>query len=405
MSAETPPDGLTERQIIAWFRDQPKREAERQRKEQETWNLKEAERAKKAAKARKREKLKDEKKMYKQKAMEKKRAAKKRLKEKELKEKEERKKRRKGKSAGFAAMEYDLSPALAAVCGVKKCSRPQVVKKIWEYVRANELQNPKDKREILCDSKMKKVMDNKKSVTMFAMNKYLGKHLIGGPVKKKVPKKEADDVAEDSSSEDGSSSSSEEESSSDEEEDEDEDDGGDGPKLSELRKCTFAYLKSTDLSKITNKTLRKHLEKKYNVDLRHRKEYLKGVVQDFLNGGASQSKKRKAKKPAPRGKKQKTKKTAGKNNGGGGGGGAKGGFATKEYTLSEDLSGVCGCKKLSRPQVVKKLWEYIKANELQNPENKREILCDTKFKKVMGGRKKVTMFEMNKYVGPHLSDA
>lgn len=54
--------------------------------------------------------------------------------------------------------------------------------------------------------------------------------------------------------------------------------------------------------------------------------------------------------------------------------------------------------KLSRPQVVKHLWVYIKDRELQNPENKREILCDQNFKAVFGVEK-IDMFKMNKVLG------
>jgi upstream activation factor subunit UAF30 len=48
------------------------------------------------------------------------------------------------------------------------------------------------------------------------------------------------------------------------------------------------------------------------------------------------------------------------------------------------------------------MWEYIKANNLQNPQNKREILADEKLEPIFGG-KKVTMFEMNKHLARHLS--
>ena len=47
------------------------------------------------------------------------------------------------------------------------------------------------------------------------------------------------------------------------------------------------------------------------------------------------------------------------------------------------------------------MWEYIKSNNLQNPENKREILADEKLQKVFG-KDKVTMFEMNKYISAHV---
>ncbi|MBI4093911.1 hypothetical protein HY417_03020, partial [Candidatus Kaiserbacteria bacterium] len=54
-------------------------------------------------------------------------------------------------------------------------------------------------------------------------------------------------------------------------------------------------------------------------------------------------------------------------------------------------------------QVVKKLWEYIKENNLQNPQNKRNIIADAKLKVVFGGKGEVTMFEMTKLVSAHLS--
>lgn len=65
---------------------------------------------------------------------------------------------------------------------------------------------------------------------------------------------------------------------------------------------------------------------------------------------------------------------------------------------SEALGDVVQAPKLSRPQVVKQLWVYIKENELQNPSNKREIICDTKLKAVFGVEK-IDMFTMNKVLG------
>ncbi|KAK2048986.1 DEK C terminal domain-containing protein [Colletotrichum somersetense] len=57
--------------------------------------------------------------------------------------------------------------------------------------------------------------------------------------------------------------------------------------------------------------------------------------------------------------------------------------------------------KLSRPQVVKKLWEHIKGNDLQDPENKRQIRCDDKMHAIFK-QPKVDMFQMNKMIGAHL---
>lgn len=58
--------------------------------------------------------------------------------------------------------------------------------------------------------------------------------------------------------------------------------------------------------------------------------------------------------------------------------------------------------KLARPQVVKQLWVYIKGNELQNPSNKREIMCDPKLRAVFGVDK-IDMFTMNKVLGKYVT--
>jgi upstream activation factor subunit UAF30 len=73
----------------------------------------------------------------------------------------------------------------------------------------------------------------------------------------------------------------------------------------------------------------------------------------------------------------------------------------KPLQPSEELAVIVGSHPIARGEVVSKVWEYIKKNDLQNPENKREILADAALKKVFG-RDKVTMFEMNKYLAQHL---
>ena len=68
---------------------------------------------------------------------------------------------------------------------------------------------------------------------------------------------------------------------------------------------------------------------------------------------------------------------------------------------SKELAAVVGDEALPRGEVVSKVWEYIKAHGLQNPENRREILADDTLRKVFG-KDKVTMFEMNKHLAQHL---
>ena len=68
---------------------------------------------------------------------------------------------------------------------------------------------------------------------------------------------------------------------------------------------------------------------------------------------------------------------------------------------SPELGKIVGDDKLPRSEVISKVWAYIKEKNLQNPENKREILADDNLKKVFG-KDKATMFEMNKYIAAHL---
>ena len=75
----------------------------------------------------------------------------------------------------------------------------------------------------------------------------------------------------------------------------------------------------------------------------------------------------------------------------------------KPLQPSNELAAIVGSSPLPRTEVVSKVWEYIKANNLQNPENKREILADEKLQAVFAGKSKVSMFEMNKYFAQHLS--
>ena len=76
---------------------------------------------------------------------------------------------------------------------------------------------------------------------------------------------------------------------------------------------------------------------------------------------------------------------------------------SKPLTLSSELEAVVGKGQMPRTEVVKQLWVYIKKNNLQNPQNKRNILADAKLKAVFAGKSEVTMFEMTKLVSAHLS--
>jgi upstream activation factor subunit UAF30 len=180
-------------------------------------------------------------------------------------------------------------------------SRSEIVKRMWEYVRENDLQNPQNKREILLDDSMKEVFKCD-TFTMFTMNKYIGAHIHP--------------------------------------------------------------FKPVDLSGPSPNTAGK----------KRRASASSGSGKKKGKGGGVGSKKKKPRKTG----------------------------SQPPYRLSEELQDVVGTDVLPRPQVVSKMWEYIKAHNLQNPTDKREILCDEKLRKIFQNKSRVTMFSMNQYITDHL---
>jgi upstream activation factor subunit UAF30 len=75
----------------------------------------------------------------------------------------------------------------------------------------------------------------------------------------------------------------------------------------------------------------------------------------------------------------------------------------KPMNISPELAAVVGNGPMPRSEVVKALWVYIKKNNLQDPQNKRNINADENLKKVFDGKAMVNMFEMTKLVSKHLS--
>jgi chromatin remodeling complex protein RSC6 len=70
--------------------------------------------------------------------------------------------------------------------------------------------------------------------------------------------------------------------------------------------------------------------------------------------------------------------------------------------LSPELEAVVGAGPMTRAEVTKKIWDYIKQKNLQNPSNKRNVLADEKLRAIFG-KDEVTMFEMTKLVNTHLN--
>ena len=104
--------------------------------------------------------------------------------------------------------------------------------------------------------------------------------------------------------------------------------------------------------------------------------------------------KKTAKKAAKKTSKKTTKKTAKK---------TKKASNQPAYQLSAELSAVVGAKELSRGEVTKKIWDYIKEHQLQDPENKRKIVPDETLAKVFGSKESIDMMQIAKKISPHLS--
>ncbi len=81
----------------------------------------------------------------------------------------------KGNSAFMKPMK--VSDELAAVIGAGPMPRSEVVKKLWVYIKGKDLQDPKNKRNIIADDKLKVVFGGKGTVSMFEMTKLVSAHL------------------------------------------------------------------------------------------------------------------------------------------------------------------------------------------------------------------------------------
>ncbi|MEI8301443.1 MAG: SWIB/MDM2 domain-containing protein [Chlamydiota bacterium] len=77
------------------------------------------------------------------------------------------------------------------------------------------------------------------------------------------------------------------------------------------------------------------------------------------------------------------------------------GLTTLTYSVSEDLQAIVGGKTLTRPEIVKKLWAYIKANKCQDTKNRRLIVPDAKLSKVIGS-KPVDMMKLAGLLSKHI---
>ncbi|XP_037497655.1 DNA ligase 1 isoform X2 [Jatropha curcas] len=318
--------------------------------------------------------------------------------EAERKESNERQKKVK-KRGGFTKL-CSLSPQLQKIVGVTELARTEVVKKLWAYIRENNLQDPKNKRNIKCDQAFRDLF-RVNSINMFQMNKALSKHIW--PLTAEAEEEE------------------EEEDQSEEEEEEEEEDmekkkkkgrsikgdkdgkkrGGGFTKLcslspqlqefigeselarTEVVKRLWAYIRERNLQDPKNKQniiCDESLHALFHVNSINMFQMNKALskhiwpLNEEVPNNTSEKEKR-SKQPRegsdePKQKEKRQKK------------GASGLLAP--LPLSDALVKFFGTgeNELSRADVVKRMWGYIKQNDLQDPSDKRRIICDDKLKEL-----------------------
>lgn len=190
---------------------------------------------------------------------------------------------------------YTFSAELSDFLNGEELKRTQIVKRLWQHIRDNNLQNPDKKTEIINDEVFEGIFKCKK-MGMFHMNKLLSQHI-----------------------------------------------------------------KSRD---------------------------------ECVDGAAKSASKSKS-KPKPRAKGKAAKNSKSNSN--------RNSAFRKPLKLSKDLEAVTGPGPMGRTDVVKNVWNYIRKHDLQNPENRKEILTDDTLAKVMGGESKLSVFHISKHLQQHLS--
>lgn len=147
-------------------------------------------------------------------------------------------------------------------------------------------------------------------------------------------------------------------------------------------------VKEVDLNNTGVKKFTKLMSKELGgIDLSTRKAFIKKTLEEIINSmddGSEEEEEEESESEEEEEEQPKKKKQ--KSSGGGGGGGG----LTAVKNISPELAAFFGRgNQMSRTEIVKLLWEYIREHDLQNPENKREILLDEEMKKVFGDRKSV----------------
>ncbi|KAI8092429.1 SWIB/MDM2 domain-containing protein [Gilbertella persicaria] len=98
-----------------------------------------------------------------------------------IKKKEVKKKAGSGEKKAIDWPLLKINSPLSTIIDTDLCSRPQTVKRLWEYIRKNKLQSENDKRVINCDDLLKEICKGKETINAFTINKYLKDYFVTIP--------------------------------------------------------------------------------------------------------------------------------------------------------------------------------------------------------------------------------
>ena len=315
------------------------------------------------------------------------------------------------KQASGLAKPAILSAGLAQLLNVpdRRLPRTQVIKKMWQYIRSENLQDPSDKRKVRCDGPLYELF-KVKTCTIFNMNKYLSKHLYsesevleygggeddasGEPAAKKAKVEGGAKVSGFQQMLELSPGLSDML-------------GVDRVRRSDLTKKIWEYIKSRNLQDPANK---RHIlwdaqaQAAFRVEACDMFKMQRLLIAHSRTEGSDEPfadpeetaaivKALQAAPPAPASKKKKKKRKVKRNK--------NAELKGPMCDLSAELGAVLGRREMKRTEVVKELWAYIRAKELQDPADRRQIVCDPNLQRVFG-LPRVSMFQMNKLLCPHI---
>lgn len=349
-------------------------------------------------------------------------------------------------NSSLITKKYALSPELSQVVGKQYATRGRVVKGIWQYVREKGLQKPEDKRYAHCDEVLERLCWGEKEISIYNINKFISGHFSEIPGYVCVQPDSEDEVSNQRKADlqsklhelneelrqlkveeaRVSEQASRVVEMGDKQSDKKLEMNSDRQrKKSALRKSGFHVLKlelSEPLSEVVGKKYasRSKVVKRIwqyaqnkgltygrviycDAKLRQISNDIEEVTMFTLEEMIESHLKSPGTTP-PRDSEDEESEENDDDEGMNADDGVPGTSLKSGgpvYRLSSELSELLKGKTMTRPQVIKHLWEYFRLNNLENPENRREIVCDQALQRVFG-QSSMNMFTLQRYITPHL---